>query len=100
MWWWCRTLTDATGRRSANSTDRVGRRALRAMRPGEAGGIGQQRCEPLHPPVDRDVVDLDTALGQQLLHIAVKQAVAQVPADRHCDHLGWEPEPGERRPGW
>jgi len=44
------------------------------------------------------VVDLDTALSQQLLQIPVGQAVAQVPADRDRDHLGWEPEPSERRP--
>jgi hypothetical protein len=29
-----------------------------------AGSLGQQRREPLHPPVDGDVVDLDTALGE------------------------------------
>ncbi len=26
--------------------------------------VDQQRSEPLHPPVDRDVVHLDTAFGQ------------------------------------
>jgi hypothetical protein len=40
------------------------------------GGVGQQRCEPLHPPVDRDVVDLDPTLGQELLEVAVGQAEA------------------------
>jgi hypothetical protein len=30
--------------------------------PGESGGIGQQRREPLHPPVDRHVVDLDATI--------------------------------------
>jgi hypothetical protein len=39
--------------------------------PGEPGRIGQQRAETLHSPVDRDVIDLDAALGQQLLHIPV-----------------------------
>jgi hypothetical protein len=39
------------------------------------------------------VVDLDAALGQQLLDVAVGQAVAQVPADRGRDHLGWERNP-------
>jgi len=34
-------------------------------------GLGQQRGEPLYPPVDRDVVDLDAALGEQLLDVAV-----------------------------
>jgi hypothetical protein len=35
------------------------------------GGLSEQRREPLHPPVDGDVVDLDAALGEQLLGIAV-----------------------------
>jgi hypothetical protein len=58
-------------------------------------GLGQQRREPLHPPVDSDVVDLDTALGEQLLHVAVRQAEAQVPADRQHDDVGRETEAGE-----
>jgi hypothetical protein len=33
--------------------------------------VGQQRREPLHPPVDRDVVNLDPALGEQLFEVAV-----------------------------
>jgi hypothetical protein len=44
------------------------------------------------------VVHLDTALGQQLLDVSIRQAIAQVPADRDRDHLRREPEPGERRP--
>jgi hypothetical protein len=32
--------------------------------PAWPSGVGQQRCESQHPPVDRDVVDLDTALGE------------------------------------
>jgi hypothetical protein len=32
--------------------------------PARPSGIGQQRLEPENPAVDRDVVDLDTALGQ------------------------------------
>jgi len=51
-------------------------------------GIGQQRCEPLYPPVDGDVVNLDAAVDQELLHVAVGQAKAQVPADRDDDHVG------------
>jgi transposase IS116/IS110/IS902 family protein len=53
-------------------------------------GVGQQRREPLHPPVDGDVVDLDAALGQQLLDVAVGEAEAQVPADRNDD--AWDAE--------
>jgi hypothetical protein len=41
------------------------------------GGVGQQRREALHPPVDGDVVDLDAAFGEQLLHVAVRQADAR-----------------------
>jgi hypothetical protein len=39
------------------------------------------------------VINRDTALGEQLLDIVVRQAVAQIPAHRHCDHLRREPEP-------
>src|SRR6266550_5096598 len=51
----------------------------------------------LHPPVDRHVVDLDAALGQQPLKVPVGQAVPEVPPDRESDHVRREPEPGERR---
>ena len=54
-------------------------------------------CEPLHPPVEGDVVDVDPALGQELLEIAVGQAVAEVPAHRQEDHLRRELEPRECR---
>ena len=56
--------------------------------PERTGGVGEQRGEPLHPPVDRDVVDVDAPFGQQLLRIPIRQPVAQVPADRQRDHLG------------
>src|SRR6266536_3933466 len=62
------------------------------------GGVGQQRREPLHPAVDGDVVDLDAALGQQLLDVAVGQAEPQVPAHRDDDDVVWEPEAGEGGP--
>jgi hypothetical protein len=39
----------------------------------EPGGVGRQRGEPLHPPVDRHVVDFDPALGEQLFDIAVAE---------------------------
>jgi hypothetical protein len=38
------------------------------------------------------VVNLDTAFEQEFFHVAV----AQVPPDRHDDHLGREAEPRER----
>jgi len=34
----------------------------------------------LHPPVQGDVVDLDAAFGQELLEVAVRQSVPEVPA--------------------
>jgi hypothetical protein len=40
------------------------------------GGVGQQRREPLDPAVDGDVVDLDPALGEQLLDVAIGQPEA------------------------
>jgi hypothetical protein len=49
----------------------------------------------LSPTVDRDVVDLDPALGQQPLDVAVGQAEAQVPADREDDDIGCEAEAGK-----
>jgi hypothetical protein len=38
--------------------------------PAGPGALGQQRRESQDPPVDGDVVDLDAALGQQLLDVA------------------------------
>ena len=61
------------------------------------GGLGQQRRKPQHPPIDRDVVDLDGAFGEQLLDVAVRQRETQVPADRQHDHIRREAEAGEGR---
>ena len=58
-------------------------------------GVGQQRREPQHPPVDGDVVDLDAALGQQFFDVAIGQAEAQGPGDRHDDRIGWEAKPAK-----
>ena len=61
--------------------------------PTRPGGLGEQRREPRHPPVDRDVVDVHAALGQQLLDIPVGEAVAEIPAHRERDHLRWNWNP-------
>ena len=61
----------------------------------EPSGLGYQRREPLHPPVDGDMVDLDATLGEQLLDVTVGQAEAQLPADRKDDELGREAEAGK-----
>jgi hypothetical protein len=44
--------------------------------PAGPGNLGQQWREPLHPAVDREVVDLEAALGEQLFDVAVRQAKA------------------------
>ena len=66
--------------------------------PARPGGLGQQRREAQHPPIDRHVVHLDTPLGEELLDVAVRQREAQVPAYREDDHLGREAEASEGRP--
>jgi hypothetical protein len=35
------------------------------------GCVDEQRREPLHPTVDRDVIDIDASLSQQFFHVAV-----------------------------
>jgi hypothetical protein len=44
-----------------------------AARPGRLDELGG---EPLDPPVDSDVIDGDSAIGQQLLDVPVGQAIA------------------------
>ena len=38
------------------------------------GGVDQEGSEALHPPEQRYVVDLDASLGEEFLHVAVRQA--------------------------
>ena len=40
------------------------------------GGFGQQQREALDPPVDGDVVDCHSALGQEFFDVAVGQTEA------------------------
>jgi hypothetical protein len=54
---------------------------------GRAGGIDQFRGEPLDPAERGHVIDVDAALGEELLQVPVRQALAQVPADRQEDHI-------------
>ncbi len=61
-----------------------------------AGGVDEHRGEALHPPVDGDMVDVDAAFGEEFFHIAVGQAVAEVPAHGQQDHLGRKPVAGKR----
>ena len=62
-----------------------------------SGRVDQCGSEALHPPVQGDVIDLDAALGEEFLEIAVRQSVSEIPANGQHDHLGREPEPGECR---
>jgi hypothetical protein len=55
--------------------------------PGRTRCVDELRSEGLYPAIDRDVINLDAALAEQLFDIAVGQAVAQVPAHRDRDHL-------------
>ena len=55
--------------------------------PAGSSRVDQQRSEPLHPPKHCHVVDRDAALRQQLFHVSIGQAVAQVPSHGHEDHV-------------
>jgi hypothetical protein len=59
--------------------------------------VDDERGEALHPPVNRDVINLDATLGEELFDIAVGQAIAEMPAHRQQDHVWREPEANERR---
>jgi hypothetical protein len=61
------------------------------------GGLDELRGEPLHPPVDGDVIHGDATLSQQFLHVPVGQAIPQVPPHCERDHLGREPEASKDR---
>ena len=60
-------------------------------------GVNDQWGEALHPPVDIHVINLDATFGKEFSHVAVGQAVAQVPAHRQQDHILREPVTDERR---
>lgn len=50
--------------------------------PTGAGRVERARGEPLHPPVEGDVVHVDAILGEELFEVPVGQPVPQVPAHR------------------
>jgi hypothetical protein len=52
--------------------------------------------EALDPAVKRDVIDLDAAIGEHALEVAVADREPQVPAHRPKDDLGRETEAAER----
>ena len=61
-----------------------------------SGCVDEHRREALHPMKQGDVIDVDAALGEELLGVAIRQTEAEIPADRQHDHLGREPEPRKR----
>jgi hypothetical protein len=63
--------------------------------PNRPGRVDQQGREPLHPPIEGDVVDFDATLGEQFFEVAVGQPVPQVPAHGQQDHLRRETEASE-----
>jgi len=42
------------------------------------------------------VVNFNAAFGEQFYDVSVREAEAEVPADGQDDHVGREPEAGER----
>src|SRR5712691_7170178 len=65
--------------------------------PAGSGRVGEERREALHPPVHRDVIDLDPTLGEEFLDIAIGEPEPKIPAHREDDDLRREPEALERR---
>ena len=41
-------------------------------------------------------VPFDAAFSEEFFHVAIGQAVAQIPTHSQQNHIGWEPVPGER----
>jgi len=63
------------------------------------GSLGQQWREARHLSIVGDMVDLDATLDQEFFDVAIRQAVAEVPAHRQHDDVGWGTEAGEGRAG-
>ena len=57
----------------------------------------QFRAVILHPAPDRGVIDIETALLQQLLNIAQRKRVAKLPPDRTKYEAGFSLSPFEDR---
>jgi hypothetical protein len=62
-----------------------------------ANSLIQNRRIALDPTPDRDVVNGEVPLGHDLLQIAVRQGVSQVPADAQEDDHVFEMSPSEQR---
>ena len=62
-----------------------------------SGRVREKWGETLHPPVDRDVIDLDATFTEQFFDVAVGEPVPQVPPYGEDDDLRREPKPDEGR---
>src|SRR5262249_52878876 len=74
----------------------IGEPPVTGSMPAEPRGPDEPGSEPLHPAIDGDVVNGDTAPGQQFPDITAGQTVAQVPAGRDRDHLPRKPRTSKR----
>jgi hypothetical protein len=64
--------------------------------PARPSRVDDQRGEALHPPINRHVINVDTAFREQFFDVTVRQAVAEVPADGQQDEVRREPKSSER----
>jgi hypothetical protein len=55
--------------------------------------IREERREALHPAVDGDVIDLDSALAEEFFDISIREPVPQIPAESEDDDLGGNRQP-------
>ncbi len=51
------------------------------------GNFRKQREEPLNPTIDRPAVSDEASLGEPLDDVSIAQAIADVPAHGHRDHI-------------
>lgn len=61
-----------------------------------SGRVREQWGEAPHPPVDRDVIDLDSTLNLELLDISMGEPKPQIPPYGVDNDLRWEPKALER----
>lgn len=58
--------------------------------------IDEKRSETLHPPVDRDMVNVDASFSQEFFGVSIGKPLAELSPDRQQDHLGREPKASKR----
>jgi hypothetical protein len=68
--------------------------------PARLSRVDEPGRETLHPAVDRHVINVNTALSQQLFPVSIGEPIPQIPPDRHQNRLQRKLKPGKTRPGW